>query len=189
MSNVTFNPEDAVLEIPFRDNFKHALNASRLLRFGPVKPKQLFEVGDVVDAVTGRSFPRDVWILEDVGPDGDTHRLVRISFVGDRFTTQFQAETKPENVLARLKGGLLTFRKATDGKDRFENKKLPEVIELYNELDTAFAGSYEPLYCALREPRTLSIEVRFKDAEGEGANKDAAATNLYVLPHPTSGAQ
>lgn len=175
-----FNPDSAVLEIPFTERYEEAADATRSVRFGPASKALTFNIQSVSEMATGTELPTSAFRLVDAGADGD-HRLVQLRFRGEAFTKAFQAEVQPDNFLERLKGGLLKVQEQTT--DAYLTRaSVTRVVNVYNQLHQTLRGTHAPLFAALTSRTTLAISAEVPEIIAD--NKEPLLVTLYVKPRP-----
>lgn len=180
MSLTTFNPERAVLEIPFSERYEQASESVRIVRFGPASKALTFNIQSVSELAMGAELPASAFRLTDVGADGD-HRLVQLRFRGDAFTKAFREEVQPENFLERLKTGLLKVQEQTT-EQYLTRATVASVVKIYNQLHQTLRGTHAPLFAALTGRTTLAISAAVPEIVT--ADKEPALVTLYVEPRP-----
>lgn len=175
-----FNPETAIVGIPFSGDFNFRTSTPRRLRFGPTLGPQRFHVTGVFDAATGAKYPKAFWQVEDVGENGKDHRLVAVQFLGERFMDELRKETEPSAFLSRLKEGLRQVRQETDAC--LESADLAKIVNIYDQAINVLRGTHEPLLAALATRKVLAIQVCFHGVD-EKDPKPGLVT-LHIQPEP-----
>jgi|GEM_PF-6477906 hypothetical protein len=175
-----FNPDSAVLEIPFSERYEEAADTVRVVRFGPASKALTFNIQSVSEMATGTELPTSAFRLTDAGADGD-HRLVQLRFRGEAFTKVFREEVQPENFLERLKGGLLKVQEQTT-EAYLTRATVASVVKVYNQLHQTLRGTHAPLFAALTGRTTLAISAEVPEILTD--NKEPTLVTLYVKPRP-----